>query len=349
MDFTHTAYYAGAQPYQFMPMAPLTPSHSTSVASDDFNTTSPPEVAYEQFANGLPHEQYQNYDSFVQFNSAAQNFAGPPTPPGAIPTPHAPAHGPAHVAPGIQPGPVGVNNVGVSNVGINNAGVNGNAAGPQSHPVAEIIPMTKIIVDLEDLNRRQGSNSEDDDLTPAQSRRKAQNRAAQRAFRERKERHVKDLETRLQQMEAMQQEALAENEQLRVDMRKLSTENEILRATAAVNPAGSPLNHGTPITTGPMTYNPTDFYTNVLQNHTNKTPSHRIVTSDDGERLLAAGATWELIINHHLFKRGLVDVGAVSERIKPLAKCDGQGPVFEERAIIQAIEQSVASGTDELI
>lgn len=150
-------------------------------------------------------------------------------------------------------------------------------------------------------------------------------------------------------MEAMQQTALAENEQLRIDMRKLSTENEILRATAAVNPVGSPLSHGTPTTTGPMTYNPTDFYTNVLQNHTNKTPSHRIVTSEDGERLLAAGATWELIINHDLFKRGLVDVGAVSDRIKPLAKCDGQGPVFEERAIIEAIEQSVASGSDELI
>ncbi|KAK4164164.1 hypothetical protein QBC43DRAFT_211128 [Cladorrhinum sp. PSN259] len=336
MDFTHTAYFAGAQPYQFMPMAPLTPSHSTSVASDDFNTTSPP-VVYDQFANGLPHEQYQNFESFA-FNPAAQNFPGPPTPPGAIPAPHPPAHAPSHAAPGVQPGPVGVNNV----------GINGNNGAPQPHSVSEIIPMTKVI-DLEEQNRRQGSNSEDDDLTPAQSRRKAQNRAAQRAFRERKERHVKDLETRLQQMEAMQQEALAENEQLRIDMRKLSTENEILRATAAVNPAGSPLNHGTPTTTGPMTYNPTDFYSNVLQNHTNKTPSHRIVTSDDGERLLAAGATWELIINHDLFKRGLVDVGAVSDRIKPLAKCDGQGPVFEERAIIQAIEQSVASGTDELI
>ena len=42
-----------------------------------------------------------------------------------------------------------------------------------------------------------------------------------------------------------------------------------------------------------MRYSPTDFYTEVLQAHDNKTPSHRIVTSDTGERLLAAGATWD--------------------------------------------------------
>jgi AP-1-like factor len=98
-----------------------------------------------------------------------------------------------------------------------------------------------------------------------------------------------------------------------------------------------------------MRYSPTDFYTDVLQAHDNKTPSHRIVTSDNGERLLAAGATWDYIIKHPLYIRGLVDVGDVSERLKKKAKCDGQGPVFEEREIIDAIEKSVASGSDELL
>jgi hypothetical protein len=98
-----------------------------------------------------------------------------------------------------------------------------------------------------------------------------------------------------------------------------------------------------------MRYSPTDFYTEVLRAHDNKTPSHRIVTSDTGERLLAAGATWDYIIKHPLYVRGLVDVGDVSERLKKVAKCDGQGPVFEEREIIDAIEKSVASGSDELL
>jgi len=98
-----------------------------------------------------------------------------------------------------------------------------------------------------------------------------------------------------------------------------------------------------------MRYSPKDFYTEVLYAHENKIPSHRIVTSDKGERMLAAGATWDYIIKHPLYARGMVDVGNVSERLKKVAKCDGQGPVFEESEIINAIEQSVASGSDELL
>ncbi|KAL2020226.1 hypothetical protein VTK56DRAFT_8652 [Thermocarpiscus australiensis] len=317
MDFTNTAYFPGAPPYQLMGahIPPLTPAHSNSVASEDFNTTSSPDV-YDQFPSGIPHDQFQNFDGYVQFNHAPP-FPGPPTPPGQHPAAAAaqPVNGVVH-----QPG-----------------------------PAAEILPVSKLDPDDQGQNRKQGSNSEEDDLTPAQSRRKAQNRAAQRAFRERKERHVKELESRLQQLEQAQQEAMSENERLKRDLQKISTENEILRATSMAANSGSPGINGGPTTTGPMTYSPKDFYSNVLQNHTNKTPSHRIVMSDSGERLLAAGATWEFIINHELFKRGLVDVGKVSEVLKPQAKCDGQGPVFEESVIEEAIQQSVASGSDELI
>lgn len=131
-------------------------------------------------------------------------------------------------------------------------------------------------------------------------------------------------------------------------MQKISTENEILRATTSL--AGPPNGGvGVPSTTGPMHYNPTDFYSDVLSGHANKTPSHRIVESESGERLYAAGATWEMIINHELFKQGRVDIGHVSERLKHQAKCDGQGPVFGETAILEAIEASVASGSDELL
>lgn len=179
--------------------------------------------------------------------------------------------------------------------------------------------------------------------------------SSQRAFRERKERHVKDLEAKLASLEAAQQQASVENERLKRDLQKMSTENEILRATSAMGTAAAAAaSHPPaslsprPLTTGPMRYSPTDFYSNVLQNHQNKFPSHRIVTSDDGERLLAAGAAWDLIISHDLFKRGLVDVGMVSELLKKCALCDGQGPVFAESAILGAIEQSV-SGSDDLL
>jgi len=152
----------------------------------------------------------------------------------------------------------------------------------------------------------------------------------------------------LASLKESQQETATENERLRRELQKMSTENEILRATKELQGANGSLSPE-PTVTGPMQYNPTDFYSNVLQNHTNKTPSHRIVTSDDGERLLAAGATWDFIISHELYKRGLVDVGDVSDRLKHQARCDGQGPVFSERSILEAIKSSVASGSDELL
>lgn len=181
--------------------------------------------------------------------------------------------------------------------------------------------------------------------------------ARQRAFRERKERHVKDLEAKLANLEASQHKTASENEKLKRDLQKVSTENEILRATSSLQAAaaaagaspGSDGVGGPVMTTGPMTYNPTDFYTDLLSNHDIKTPSHRIATSDAGERLLGAGATWDLIIGHESFKRGLIDVADISNRLKTQAKCDGQGPVFEERAILNAIEQSVGSGSDSLL
>jgi hypothetical protein len=150
-------------------------------------------------------------------------------------------------------------------------------------------------------------------------------------------------------MEAAQQQASKENQRLKREMQSLSTENHILRATSNSTGGNPQQRAAEPTTTGPLRYNPTDFYSNVLQDHTNKHPSHRIVTSEDGQRLLAAGAAWDLIISHDLFKRGLVNVGEISERLKPCSRCDGQGPVFAEGDILRAIEQSVASGTDDLL
>ncbi|KAK7946511.1 bZIP transcription factor [Apiospora aurea] len=312
MNFSHPFYGQNQPSYQFIGIPPLTPSHSNSAASDEFNNQSPPET-FDGFQN--PDQFQQNFDQYAHFNQQqAQSFPpGPPTPP----TTHS-LHG----------------------QGSSNA-VNPNKALQQ----ADILPLTK-----SDPGNN-GSNSDDEDMTPAQSRRKAQNRAAQRAFRERKERHVKDLEAKLASLEATQHLTATENEKLKRDLQKMSTENEILRATSSVQGPNGSMSPAAAVTTttGPMHYNPTDFYSDLLANHTNKTPSHRVVESEAGERLLAAGATWDFIISHELFKRGLVDVGDVSERLKSQAKCDGQGPVFEERAIIKAINESVASGSDELI
>ncbi|KAI0886219.1 uncharacterized protein GGS22DRAFT_125974 [Annulohypoxylon maeteangense] len=314
MDFSHT-FYGGAHPYHFIGIPPLTPSHSNSAASDEFNNHSPHDV-YDGLQN---NEQFQqNFESYAHFNQQPQAFPGPPGPPTP---PTQSIHG---------------------QNGQSQLQVNGLS---EKNSQVDILPMAK---PDPDGSRQTASNSDEDDLTPAQSRRKAQNRAAQRAFRERKERHVKDLEAKLANLEAQQHQTASENEKLKRDLQKMSTENEILRATSSVQAQNGSLSPQPTTTTGPMQYNPTEFYSDLLQNHANKTPSHRIVESG-GERLLAAGATWDYIINHEMFKKGLVDVGDVSLRLKSQAKCDGQGPVFEERVILQAIVESVASGSDELL
>ncbi|CZT04768.1 related to YAP1-transcriptional activator involved in oxidative stress response [Rhynchosporium agropyri] len=300
-----------AQPFQYLDLPP-TPVHTGSSNSDHYSN-SPPVRSQNQFHKVqpfsepflTPKQDAFEYQNFDTFNQHYDNGMQPIKP----------------------PTPVSQHKPSISN------GVN---------------PNYDMIIggDLNDDANRRGSNSDDDDnMTPAQSRRKAQNRAAQRAFRERKERHVKDLEAKLATLEQNSANVVEENERLKLQLQKAATENEILKATSS-RPRGGP----EPLpNAGPMQYSPTDFYTEVLYAHDNKTPSHRIVTSDSGERLLAAGATWDYIIKHPLYIRGLVDIGDISDKLKKVAKCDGQGPVFEERAILDAIENSVASGSDELL
>ncbi|KAI1259472.1 PAP1-domain-containing protein [Xylariaceae sp. FL1019] len=58
------------------------------------------------------------------------------------------------------------------------------------------------------------------------SKRKAQNRAAQRAFRERKEKHLKDLEDKVEELEKASAATNNENSQLRTQMEKMTSELE---------------------------------------------------------------------------------------------------------------------------
>ncbi|GAN00926.1 hypothetical protein MAM1_0003d00354 [Mucor ambiguus] len=59
--------------------------------------------------------------------------------------------------------------------------------------------------------------------------RKAQNRAAQRAFRERKERHMRELEVAIKQIREQRDKLHAENEQLKADQEIMRSENWYLK------------------------------------------------------------------------------------------------------------------------
>ncbi|KAF4125572.1 hypothetical protein GMORB2_0816 [Geosmithia morbida] len=61
-------------------------------------------------------------------------------------------------------------------------------------------------------------------MSEPSSKRKAQNRAAQRAFRERKEKHLKDLETKVDELAKASEAANNENARLRAQVDRMTTE-----------------------------------------------------------------------------------------------------------------------------
>ncbi|KAH8749326.1 hypothetical protein F5883DRAFT_652724 [Diaporthe sp. PMI_573] len=142
-----------------------------------------------------------------------------------------------------------------------------------------------------DSGHKGSPTAEKDDLTLSQSRRRAQNRAAQRAFRKRKAQHVKDFEAKLASLEAAQRELASENERLQRDLQEMSLENAMLKATPLTKGGHLPCHDGAPVTTWPLQYISLRFCTNFLSPHANETSGHRNITSDNGEWPYAAGAT----------------------------------------------------------
>ncbi|KAF2834259.1 hypothetical protein M501DRAFT_1020929 [Patellaria atrata CBS 101060] len=201
-------------------------------------------------------------------------------------------------------------------------------------PTASINP-TPVEADRE----QRASSEEKETLTPAQSRRKAQNRAAQRAFRERKERHVKDLEAKLSALESSASSLQSDNERLKLALQRATTENEILRATSST------------LSLPPSPTTPPEAYTATTAGLTRSGSSSMRNGNgwDVAGSMLPAGATWDLIQAHPLVKQGLVDIGDVTERLKRVARCNGQGPVFDEGEVWRAVEESRRAGGDELI
>lgn len=110
---------------------------------------------YAEYPNDQHFNSFENYAP-AQFNPQHTSFPGPPgppTPPNHLPVqqPQPPQQPPQH-------------------------------NGMPAPPVQQIKPQPEVVVHkqepMDDHSRRGGSNSDDEDLTPAQSRRKAQNRAA---------------------------------------------------------------------------------------------------------------------------------------------------------------------------
>ncbi|KAI9818803.1 MAG: DNA-binding transcription factor yap1 [Pycnora praestabilis] len=130
----------------------------------------------------------------------------------------------------------------------------------------------KSIDDYDDEEDGGGKRREGDDKTAKKpgrkpltseptSKRKAQNRAAQRAFRERKERHLKDLETKVDDLEKASESANHENGLLRAQVDRLQTELREYRKRLSTN--GSSLGRSPPLGGGFSLYPSAKNGTNV--------------------------------------------------------------------------------------
>nr|POE62550.1 fluconazole resistance protein 3 [Quercus suber] len=211
---------------------------------------------------------------------------------------------------------------------------------------------------LDEGEPRRGS-SEEKDAPGAKSRRKAQNRAAQRAFRDRKERHVRDLEAKLNLLTTTTSSLQSDNERLKLMLQRAQTENEILR-TSVSSSSGSK-DHTPGFVDDPSLMSQQSRQRSASSNlqverlrmpNDNLSPDAASFAKGDlpssESYLLSAGATWDLLQSHPLYLSGELDIGKVYERLKKMARCDGTGPMFREQEVRQIIEEVGRSGCDEL-
>ncbi|KAL8925307.1 MAG: hypothetical protein Q9208_003597 [Pyrenodesmia sp. 3 TL-2023] len=117
---------------------------------------------------------------------------------------------------------------------------------PEGHGGDELHDKRKNGENDEEKNKRHEGNDKNNkkpgrkplNNTEPTTKRKAQNRAAQRAFRERKERHLKDLETKVEDLEKASEATNHENGRLRATVERLSTEVKEYRKRLSLNSTG---------------------------------------------------------------------------------------------------------------
>lgn len=153
---------------------------------------------------------------------------------------------------------------------------------------------------------------------------------------------MKDLEAKLSALENSATSLASDNQRLKLALQRAATENEILRQQSTSNRSLSTSTHST--------NSPSGQNSDLASDPLYSTPSPHKLSSLEGEgRLLPAGATWDLIQSHPLVRQGHVDIADVCERLRHAARCDGSGPVFAEREVRRAVEESRRGGGDELI
>ena len=170
---------------------------------------------------------------------------------------------------------------------------------------------------------------------------------SQRAFRERKERDVRDLKAKLRALESSTHSLQTSNRCLELALQRAHTEIEILRASTAASPPPLPqvsssyFSHGAHLPnegTGDDPYNVQDLPNSCVVNSADK--DHPASRRPNISLEIPAAQTWDFIQTRPLVKQGLVDIAEACEQLKGAARCDGNSPVYEGIIVWAAIESA---------
>lgn len=191
---------------------------------------------------------------------------------------------------------------------------------------------------------------DDSELTEEelQLKRKAQNRAAQRAFRERKETKLKELEAKLLKSEEERQKLMEELELIKKQNITISTENEILKSKNEFSVRNSEnseaRNNGFIF---PKDQN--QFIKGLIDDTQHQIDSSLVNTvyetpDSPGKKILAIGAVWDYLqikAEERNLDSQSFDVIEIMNKLKGNERCHGFGPAYPLELVDEIIESSM--------
>ncbi|SCU94757.1 LADA_0G10968g1_1 [Lachancea dasiensis] len=198
-------------------------------------------------------------------------------------------------------------------------------------------------------SHRAGSNAtgmvhndlqEEDSLSEKEvlARKKAQNRAAQKAFRERKEAKLKELESKLMTSERDKEALRKEIDDLKQQNMEITTENRLLLRR---NNSGSSIGLQKDTPKAPKFHFPSqsEFLESAVESHVAplELPLKSVSYEHAGQRLLTLPATWEYL--HDLSQDEEFDVYYVMQNLKGLEVCHGLGPAYRKSVVDDLVRQ----------
>ncbi|KAK9460979.1 uncharacterized protein V1516DRAFT_685446 [Lipomyces oligophaga] len=186
--------------------------------------------------------------------------------------------------------------------------------------------------------------NEDDD---PQLKRKAQNRAAQRAFRERREKHVKELQDQLEDARKEIKELETRNVHIQKELDWMQAENQILKETLAhTRDSAAYSNSRSDLTAVPAQASVIPHKVSFPKFHPqSEEQDFRTATHIPGRKAhcdyLSPEELWDLLSNHPETEN--LDINHITELLKDKALCSGHGPVFHRNDIDAAITKALSN------